>query len=464
MFAKRSAIFIGNNESAATPEDITVSALAKGAEQVAGRAIEVTPQVISEILKTGLFTGRAGERMGWAHWTFAEFLAARYVVRNRLSAGQIGDIVMHPDTPDKVVPQLHETAAWLASMDPDFMTRVMATDPQVLLASTIMRTDAATREKLTLAILDRFEKRGVAERDPNFSPRYDVLKHPNLASQLRPILIGKERDRELRRVVLDILEACQVAQLYDQLVAIALDQDEEWYIRHRAAFILSQLGTASQRKALLPLLNTTADEDPEDELRGDALLALWPDHISATQAFDELAKERHGSVYGTFTIFIVSHLLKGLRLEDVPIALDWVAEHPAPSPFGGWNGLRGKLMRLGWDNWNEPEVLAAFAKAATLRLKHYAGWFDDEPRGSNIAEAPQAQRVAVIRAVIEFATTHQIELPPFWGADVGIVDAKDLPWLLEETKRAQAVGRKVSGHAWFARSLIGAPLNTSIGS
>ena len=109
-----------------------------------------------------------------------------------------------------------------------------------------------------------------------------MLKHPNLASQLRPILVGKEHNRELRRVVLDIVEACQVAQLYDQLLTIALDKSEEWYIRHRAAFILSQVGTAAQKGAVTTFEHE-ADEDPEDELRGDALLALWPDHISAAR-------------------------------------------------------------------------------------------------------------------------------------------------------------------------------------
>ena len=360
---------------------------------------------------------------------------------------------MHPDTPDRVVPQLHETAAWLAAMDRDFMGTIMATDPQVLLTSTVLSADAAIREKLTTAILERFEKRGVAERDSNFSPRYDVLKHPKLADQLGPILAGKKHTFELRRVAMEIVESCQVTDLYDMLVVIALDNQEEWYIRHRAAFILSQQGGNTQRKAMLPLLNTTAEEDPEDELRGDALLALWPNHITARQAFEELSKERHGSLYGTFTIFIVSHLLKDLRLVDLPIALEWVAQHPAPSPFGGWHGLRSKIMRLGWDNWNEPKVLASFAKAATLRLKHYAGWFDDERRGSNIAEAPQEQRAAIVGAVIDYAAASDIKLPPFWGADVDIVRPIDLPWLLSAAARAH-IGRVQREWARMVRTVF----------
>ena len=45
MFSKRSAIFFGSDESVASPEDITISDLAKGAEQASGRMIDVTPQV-----------------------------------------------------------------------------------------------------------------------------------------------------------------------------------------------------------------------------------------------------------------------------------------------------------------------------------------------------------------------------------------------------------------------------------
>ena len=126
MFGKRSAIFIGNDEAKALPEDITISELARGFEHVGEHEVEVTPHVLREVIQTGLFTGRPGERMGWAHWTFAEFLAAQYLVRNNLSEGQIADLIMHPDTPDKVVPQLHETAAWLASMNSAFMNKIIS--------------------------------------------------------------------------------------------------------------------------------------------------------------------------------------------------------------------------------------------------------------------------------------------------------------------------------------------------
>ena len=56
-------------------------------------------------------------------------------------------------------------------------------------------------------------------------------------------------------------------------------------------------------------------------------------------------------------IFIVSYLLKGLRLEDLPIALDWAAQHQLhPLSADGtvcgenscdWDGITGRTKSVG---------------------------------------------------------------------------------------------------------------------
>src|SRR5207302_6625702 len=125
-----------------------------------------------------------------------------------------------------------------------------------LLASSVMSADVATRERLATAILHQFEERGITTHDPNFSPRFDVLQHPNLAAQLRPVLIDKGRNYAVRRVALDIVEQCGVTEVHEELVKIALDQSENWHIRHLAAFIVSRLGSDEHKKKLIQLLNT----------------------------------------------------------------------------------------------------------------------------------------------------------------------------------------------------------------
>lgn len=74
--------------------------------------------------------------MGWAHQTYAEFLAAWYLKHHDLKFSQILSLIYHPD--GRVIPQLQETTAWLASMRADVFEKVMETDPHVLLQSELV--------------------------------------------------------------------------------------------------------------------------------------------------------------------------------------------------------------------------------------------------------------------------------------------------------------------------------------
>jgi hypothetical protein len=66
-----------------------------------------------------LFTSIDSMRRCWGHWSYAEFLAARYLVPRALSVRQMTDLLFYPDDLGagrrQVVPPLAETAAWLAS-------------------------------------------------------------------------------------------------------------------------------------------------------------------------------------------------------------------------------------------------------------------------------------------------------------------------------------------------------------
>jgi hypothetical protein len=66
-------------------------------------------------------------------------LAARYLADRDLSLQQIRDLIAHPDDPEgKLIPQLHETAAWLAGMMPSVYRMMMQVEPEVLLRSDVM--------------------------------------------------------------------------------------------------------------------------------------------------------------------------------------------------------------------------------------------------------------------------------------------------------------------------------------
>jgi hypothetical protein len=87
--------------------------------------------------------------MGWSHQTYAQFLAAWYLVRHRMTLAQMMSLVVHPGDPGKkLVPQLHETVAWLAGMVPDIFTTIIVAEPEVLLRSDVATADEKDRAKL----------------------------------------------------------------------------------------------------------------------------------------------------------------------------------------------------------------------------------------------------------------------------------------------------------------------------
>jgi predicted NACHT family NTPase len=75
MLANRYAVWT-ESEADIPEEDVSLSALSRGHEEGEFLAFDVTEDNVREVLDTGLFTSRGSALMGWAHQSYAEFLAA----------------------------------------------------------------------------------------------------------------------------------------------------------------------------------------------------------------------------------------------------------------------------------------------------------------------------------------------------------------------------------------------------
>ena len=101
---------------------------------------------IHEVLSTGLFTSRGLKRLGWSHQTYAEFLAAVYLDKQSVPLDRMMDLLTHPDHPEsKIVPQLHESAAWAANLRSELFQHIVTTEPEILLRSDVAAADQAER-------------------------------------------------------------------------------------------------------------------------------------------------------------------------------------------------------------------------------------------------------------------------------------------------------------------------------
>lgn len=452
MFGRRAAIFRGVNVSQANRDDeVLEEQLVWGKVEADGRA--VTLDDVREVLGTELFSGRESLRLGWSHWSFPEYLAARFARRVGLSDEQLADLLLRSgvDGRERVIPQLREVAAWLAPERPALLRRIVAGDPQVLLRPALGSVDLAVRGKVALAILDLADQTGLLDREQGLRAHYRVLAQPGLSALLAPYFKDRGRNRVVRRMAIDIAESCGCRDLVPDLLSIALVPDEDPHIRAQAAYAILKLGDESERSQLRPLLDADSQEDPDDELRGVALEALWPRHLGARALFEKwLTLPRNPSLFGAYKAFLL-HLPERLNQEHLADALEWVARQ-SPDHFqaSSISDLPASIMKKAWDYLDEPGVLPAFTTAALHRIDQY------DPilaQGSGVRREDSAlmsdtvKRRRLLAAIIEKLKDRDVGATRHVLHQIyRLIQGSDFEWLLDQYASA---GSSAGANWWL---------------
>jgi predicted NACHT family NTPase len=442
VFANRYAVWTGIDRGDVPEADIPVSELSIGVESISGRIVCVDQAAIEEALSTGLFSSRGLHRMGFAHQTFAEFLAAWYVTERNLTPGQRRSLIVHSGDPDqKIVPQLHETAAWLASMDAEIFRDITRRDPEVLFRSDVATADIEDRRALVDALLALYREERALDLDLDRRRRYGKLAHPDLPGQLRPVICDTGQGPIVRRVAIDVAEACRLSVLVEDLVRIALDQSEPHHTRVQAACAVWRIGDATAREQLLPLARGEAGDDSDDQLKGCALRALWPDHLSARELFSLLKPPRRTLFLGTYQAFLLGDLLPHLLPADLPWALRWITEQQAygrlPDAFGG---PADAIMLQGWGHLDDRGVLVSFARAAVMRLKQHDHLVGGEERAEFVRcfGEEREKRLRLLEAMVTVLIRLDVDPLYLLIADVPLVTPDDIPWLIRRLQRTRS--------------------------
>lgn len=448
VFCKRSAIYIGAKPSEILETDVSISELSYGSAFVDGRNTVVTDAATRETLDTGLFTARGATRLGWAHQTYAEFLAARFLREQQLSAKQILDIIVHPFDGKKLVPQLHEVASWVAKDNSAVFRRLLSVEPDILLRSDIVRANDCVKETLVDALLS------VAD-DEDFRPdwwtlraRYRKLIHKNLSTQLRKVLQKKSFSTDGRCEAVHIIDQCELRKLSPLLVKLALASNEDYRVRKIAAEVASKLGDSKNRQKLKSIALGKLSKDPELELRGWGLKACWPGLLTASELFPTIVQPDHRRL-GAYARFLSSDLVGGLSVTDLPIALRWAATQPKSHEdrFNGLPALVIQILRRAALHLDDELVLTEFASAMLSRLRKHDFAMGHEVDGFiKIFETKPTQRLKLIEAMsVQFQDQrHDAMLITRWG--IRYAGPQDLDWLLArlKTETSQAIQKSIS--------------------
>lgn len=146
-----------------------------------------------------------------------------------------------------------------------------------------------------------------------------------LSEQLRAYISDPSQSGSVRLVAIDSAGTCGGEDLQKDLAIIALDPGQPLRIRIRAASSLVHQEIYEDIKVSLrpPALEERSD-GLGDELKGLALTAIWPTHISAQELFRVLAPPKQPNLFGVYRGFLSVDLVHQLEAPDFPIALGWV--------------------------------------------------------------------------------------------------------------------------------------------
>ena len=211
---------------------------------------EAERREILETLNTGLFTQHTMHGFSFFHRSFAEFMAA-IALSDQLKAGlPLGRILPLFPIEHEVIPgPLRETAAWLAGLDAHFRNWLITHDPITAAQGDTVRYSATEREKLITTLATRFEKR-TWQRD--FDRFGDLAQ--SVADNVLQQLLQPEISTAVRLMVMEMIDAAEVEQLFPDLLKMASDSNTESTLRTKAATILARRSPNIYADKLLPLL------------------------------------------------------------------------------------------------------------------------------------------------------------------------------------------------------------------
>lgn len=353
---------------------LRLAMLLEGEETTEDYTFNFTQQDLKEtITQSSLFSSRGSLYYGFSHFSYAEFLAAKYITNHQLEIEQIQSLItISDDSERKIIPQIKGTAAWLGILAPKYTEFLIKHDPQNLLYGDAINLKDDYKKSLVESLLLKYNENTIDDSDFTLYKHYKKLVHPTLSDQIKPFIENPKAYFLTRRVSIDIAEACNLIDLNEVLLKIALDSLEEIHARSNAVHALITLGNEELKKKLIPLALEQQDEDLNDDLKGYAFRALWPEILSTKEVFNALTPPKKSNYSGGYIHFIYI-LQEEIKNEDLEACLEWILKFSNKNDYSRFilQNIEDIIIYNCWNNLDELSNLSLFAKVLLMRMRDY---------------------------------------------------------------------------------------------
>lgn len=431
---------------------LAVRDVAGDQENLHGNTLSISEQLVLETLETALFQG--GDKRLWSHKYYMEFLAAWYVTTIRsLSTLQIKTLLF--DAEGRVVPQLYETAAWIADINDEIIEPIVEHDSHILLRGDLLSMNSHLKEPVAESLL---KKADVGERWDLHIDRLmqGSLAHSSLDTQLIPYLDDMEHHINARTLAVHLAQFCNVQSVQSNLLQIARNTDEMERLRRDAISALDWVGDDETKVGLKPLALLPFSDEDNSDLKQDAVRVLWPEHISVEELFasfdiPEREEEIRGNVVGTnLAYFILPHISQ----EHIPPALEWIRNsiHVRTRIPQALEAIASGILFLAWSQIDEPAIGRDLAATvAHLYGKHIGYFFTDSylsmarervSIGQQLPEQHDKRRLLVQYLLDLLPDSNEWADALFCRGTVSIYQPSDILWLVEQYQQSTIEAQK----------------------
>lgn len=457
MFGGLQSVWLGPERGDVSPSSIPLSRFARGAEHMDwGDEVPIGQDLLRALVESGLFTRGDPSHAIWAHQTYPEYLAARYVVTRGLPLSQMMGLITNPlDPSQKVLPGMLEVAAWMASMNSEVFDYLLQYDPNALVESDVALTDPEQRDCLVRALLSDLASGELLRTRWPQKGQYASLWFPGMGDVLIPFITDKALGKDVRDTAIDIAVDCGLAELGDVLAAIALDATDLEVVRRSAAWVVVRIGNEHAREQLWPLIHASSDEDPFEELRGCALHANWPGGLTIQQVLEHLRRPEWEGL-GAYRLFLSGQFVQNLSNADLLPALEWLDQQEDWGERSyDLNELEAGLVHRAMEQLDVPAIREWITRRVAANLSEYRPIFGEGVRGDSVASliASSERRQALVQGLARSSSdTANADTIAYMFADYlrghqDWLDA-DFPWMVQQLQESDT--GSVAERFWLA--------------
>lgn len=342
-------------------------------------------ELIRTTLERGVFNPLGDGRIRFAHSVYRDYLAA-YGLTVLIPPTHWEQLLLNADR-SGVFLQRTGIAAWLASFNQGFLEELSGIQPELLLASTDT-VQAVGPAELCTAMLDRADSISYQQRHSDaIAGNLFRLAAPDTSAVIRDCLLNKNSSESAIEFATEIAEACEFSELSNVFADRVLDQTLTLHQRVDASYALFRLKDVAAQGRLKSLLPIDPASDPQDNLRGNVLRCLWPDHISPTELVRHLTppqKANYTGSYGSFLDYelpgsLMSTIDENNALALLVWALDYISEY---DPFDRLSRLARTIFTFCWQWTSIPAIASTLAQGYLKALEKHRSPFLEKEYGN----------------------------------------------------------------------------------